>query len=188
MVLEILLIISAVLIFICLITLGWGISTYNSFATLKQDIATQFSNIRTEYQRRIDLILNLVESVKSFKKHERETLTAVINARTKGFSGNVKTDMKKMNGLEGLFSKLLAISEAYPQLKAGEQHNKLIDELRITEDRINIARTDYNSVVRSFNVLIKTFPTNLIAGMFKFTLEDYFKGKEGIEEAPIIKL
>lgn len=188
MILEIILICSAIFIFLCLISVGWSISRYNEFATLRQDINTQFSNIKTEYQRRIDLILNLVEAVKSFKKHEREVLTSVIQARSQGFTGNVKADMKKMKGLDGLFSKLLAIAEQYPKLLAGEQHNKLMDELRITEDRINIARTDYNGIVNTYNVMIKTFPTNLIAGMFRFKIEEYFEGEQGIEKAPRINL
>ncbi len=185
---EFLIISLAVLVFVFLMMLGWSISSYNGFISLRQDIKTQFSNIKTEYQRRIDLIVNLVSTVKSFKKHEKETLLGVVKARSQGFTGNVKTDMKKMKGLDGLFSKLLAISERYPELKAGEQHNKLMDELRVTEDRINIARTDYNGVIRSYNIMIKSFPTNIIAGMFSFKIDEYFKGQDGIEKAPIIEL
>ena len=105
--------------FLCLVSLGWSISTYNTFIALKQDISTQWSNITTEYQRRIDLYYNLVQSVKSFKKHERETLKEIVTARSAGFSGIKKQDMKKMKGLDGMFSKLLAIFEQYLLFRRG---------------------------------------------------------------------
>lgn len=186
--LEAILIIFGSLIFICLLSLAWGITNYNSFIALRQDINTQFSNIKAEYQRRMDLFINLVESVKSYKKHEKETLVKVIEARKNGFSGDSLKDMKKMKRLDGLFSKLLAVAENYPDLKANEQHNKLIDEVRITEDRINVARTDYNSIVRDYNVKVGQFPSNVIANMFRFKLEEFFKSEEGLEKAPKISL
>jgi len=188
MILEILLIVLAILIFTSLIIVGWSISTYNWFVSLRQDIQTQFSNIKAEYQRRVDLFYNLVNTVKSFKKHEKSTLKEVIQARTAGFSGVKATDIKKMKGMDKMFSKLMVLFEKYPDIKAGEQHNKLMDELRVTEDRINIARTDYNNVVRSYNVGVKSFPSNLIAGRFKFALETFFKNEEGTDNAPKIDL
>lgn len=184
----ILAIILAVILFLVLITVGGGINSYNGFVTLRQDIKTQFSNIVTEYQRRTDLFYNLVESVKSFKKHERTTLKEVVEARSLSFGNSKKEDMKNLKKLDGIFSRLLAVFEQYPNLKSDEQHNKLMDELRVTEDRINVSRTDYNSVVNSYNVKVKRFPSNIVAGMFNFELEEYFKGEEGIENAPKIKL
>ena len=188
MLIESLLIILALVIFVSLVMVGWTISTYNSFVALRQDTQTQFSNIKTEYQRRVDLFYNLVSTVKSFKKHEKSTMIDVVKARSEGFTGIKSQDMKKMGGFDAMFSKLLAVFERYPDLKSNEQHNKLMDEVRITEDRINVARTDYNSVVRSYNVMIKSFPSNLIAGMFNFVLDIYFKNKEGTDEAPKIEL
>lgn len=174
--------------FIIWITIGGVVSSYNGFVTLRQDIKTQFSNIVTEYQRRTDLFYNLVQSVKSFKKHEKSTLKEVIEARSLSFGNSKKQDLKNMKNLDGLFSKLLAVFERYPELKSNEQHNKLMDEVRITEDRINVARTDYNSIVNTYNVKVKRFPSNIIAGMFNFDLEKYFKGQEGVENSPKIEL
>ncbi len=188
MITEILILAIGFLVFFSLVLTGWSITTYNHFVALRQDIKTQFSNIKTEYQRRVDMFYNLIQTVKSFKKHEKSTLKEVVQARSQGFTGNVKQDISKMKNLDGMFSKLLAIFEQYPNLKSNEQHNKLMDEIRITEDRINVARTDYNSVVRSYNVKVKTFASNLIAGMFKFVVEEYFKNKEGTDEAPKIDL
>lgn len=182
------LIILASVLFLILVTIGGVVSSYNGFVTLTQDIKTQFSNIITEYQRRTDLFFNLVQTVKSFKKHEKSTLKEVIEARNLNFGVSKKQDLKNMKNLDGLFSKLIAVFERYPELKANEQHNKLMEEVRITEDRVNVSRTDYNSIVNTYNVKVKRFPSNVIAGMFNFHLEEYFKGKEGIEEAPKINL
>lgn len=184
----ILTIVMSVILFLVLIFVGGSINCYNGFVTLKQDIKTQFSNIITEYQRRTDLFYNLVQSVKSFKTHEKSTLKEVIEARSMSFGNSKKQDLKNMKNLDGLFSKLLAVFERYPELKANQQHNKLMDEVRITEDRVNVSRTDYNSIVNSYNVKIKRFPSNIIAGMFNFELDEYFKGKEGIETSPKINL
>ena len=184
----ILAIVLSVILFLILVTVGGSIGCYNGFVTLRQDIKTQFSNIVTEYQRRTDLFYNLVVSVKSFKKHEKSTLKEVIEARSMSFGNSKKQDLKNMKNLDGMFSKLLAVFERYPELKANEQHNKLMDEVRITEDRVNVSRTDYNSVVNSYNVKVKRFPSNIIAGMFDFEIDEYFKGEEGIETSPQIKL
>lgn len=181
-------IILAVFLFLVLVSIGGVVSSYNGFVTLRQDIKTQFSNIITEYQRRVDMFYNLVQSVTSFKKHERETLKEVIEARNTSFGNSKAQDLKSMKRIDGLFSKIMAVVEQYPNLKSNEQHNKLMEEIRITEDRINISRTDYNNIVNSYNVKVKRFPSNIIAGMFNFDLEEYFKGKEGLEEAPKIDL
>jgi len=181
-------IILATFLFLIFVSIGGVVSSYNGFVTLTQDIRTQFSNIITEYQRRTDLFYNLVQSVKSFKTHEKSTLKEVIEARNMSFGQSKKQDIKNMAKLDGLFSKLLAVVEQYPNLKADTQHNKLMDEIRITEDRVNISRTDYNNIVNTYNVKVKRFPSNIIAGMFNFDLEGYFKGQEGIEQSPKISL
>lgn len=179
MILEIVLIIVAVFIFFSLLSVGWSISTYNNFVGLKQDISTQWSNIKTEYQRRLDLFYNLTQSVKSYKTHEKSTFNEVIKMRSLGLSGpNKVSEMKKLKGLDNLFARLLAVAENYPILKAGEQHNKLMDEIRFTEDRVNVARTSYNDIVRSYNTQVKVFPSNLIAGIFKFKMEIYYEAEE----------
>lgn len=178
----------AVLGFVGLIAVGYTIGAYNTLTSNKEDISTQFSNIKTEYQRRLDLFVNLMESVKSFKKHEKGTLKEVIEARAKGITGTIPKQMQTMKGLEGLFSKLLAVFEQYPNLKSNEQHNKLMDEVRITEDRINVARTGFNTEVREYNILVKSFPSNIIAKMFKFKVSEFFKNDEGSDKPVRINL
>lgn len=178
----------AIVLFLILVSIGSFVSSYNTFVSLRQDIRTQFSNIVTEYQRRTDMFYNLVQTVKSFKKHENKTLTEVVAARNLNFGQSKKQDMKNMKQLDGLFSKLMAVVEAYPNLKSDEQHNKLMDEIRITEDRINVSRTDYNNIVNTYNTRVKSFPSNIVAGMFNFDLEAYFEGQAGVEKAPQIDL
>ena len=133
--------------------------------------------------------MNLVESVKGYAKFEKETLTQVIQARGGNF-GNVKADqLKKMDMLDQMFSKLSVVFERYPKLKANTQFNQLNSEIRETEDRINIARTDYNGIVRDYNVLITTFPPNLVANFFGFKKELFFTPKNAdIDNAPKISL
>ncbi len=188
MLLESLIIVGSIVIFFSLVIVGWSILTYNTFVALRQDMNTQWSNIKTEYQRRVDLFYNLIESVKSFKKHERGTLKEVVQARSSGFTGTKSSDVKKMQGLDALFGKLAVVFERYPDLKANEQHNKLMDELRVTEDRINVSRTGYNSIVRSYNIYVKRFPSNLIAGMFKYVVEKFYLNEPETDKAPKIDL
>jgi len=164
----------AVIGFLIMITLGYIIGTYNSLVSNREDIRTQFSNIKTEYQRRADLFYNLVQATKSYKIFEKSTLKEVVEARAKGITGTIPKQIKKMGQLDGLFSKLLALVEAYPNLKSNEQHNKLMDEVRITEDRVNVARTGYNDEVREYNIIIQSFPSSIIANMFRFKKNDFF--------------
>jgi LemA protein len=184
------LIILAVLILMTLSGLGWGIGRFNMFRIAQQDIKTQWSNIKTEYQRRADMFMNLVEATKSYKLFEKETLIGVTQARqgTKLIGSNTKAEMKKLNGLDAMFQKLMVVFERYPKLKSNEQHNALMKEVRITEDRINIARTDYNRIVNDYNVLATTFPANIIAGIFRFETADYFENDESSNKAPKIDL
>ena len=102
----------------------------------------------------------------------------VVEARAKGITGTIPAQIKKMGQLDGLFSKLLALVEAYPNLKSNEQHNKLMEEVRITEDRVNVARTGYNDEVREYNIIIQSFPSSIIANMFRFRKNDFFINEE----------
>jgi LemA protein len=168
---------------------GWVIGIYNMFQIGRQDIANQFSNIKTEYQRRADLFMNLVESVKAYAKFEKSTLTQVIQARGGNFGALKADQLKKMDMLDQMFSKLSVVFERYPKLKADTQFNQLNSEIRETEDRINIARTDYNGIVRDYNVLITTFPPNLVANFFGFRKELFFTPKDPkIDDAPKISM
>lgn len=173
------LIILAIVAFFVIVSVGWVVNGYNYLQARLQDIKTQFSNIKTEYQRRADLFYNLVQAVKSHKKFEKETLIEVTRAR-KGDFGKTKEQqmqtMKKMDSIfANLFKNLNVVVEAYPALRSAEQHNKLMEEVRITEDRINVARTDYNDVVREYNVYVVTFPSRILAKKFKFKEEKFFE-------------
>lgn len=147
--------------------IGYGISVYNSLVFLKQSINTQWSNIKTEYQRRLDLILSIAKSVKGYAKFEKTTLTAVTAMRSA--LGKVKDggkkDIAKLSKIDNVMSKINIAFEAYPELRAVEQYNKLTQEIRVAEDRVNVARTSYNRILRDYNVLCLSFPSNLFAKM-----------------------
>lgn len=188
MALGIVLVVGATIVASALGAVGWVIGSYNTFRIGQQDIKTQWSNIRTEYQRRADLFYNLVQSVKSYKKFEKETLVEVIAARNGNFGQTQPAQATKMRQLDGIFSKLMLLVEQYPKLQANEQHNKLMEEIRITEDRINVARTDYNEIVGDYNKLVVTFPKNIIANSFNFAQEMFFENAPETNDAPKIKL
>ncbi len=183
-----LVIVLGIILFVLLATIGWVIGSYNTFVHAFQDVMNQWSNIKTEYQRRADLFLNLVESTKSYKKFEKETMTAITQARGGNFGKTQAMQAKKLNALDGIFQKLMLVVEAYPNLKANEQHNTLMNEIRLTEDRINVARTDYNELVNDYNTLVLEFPKNILAHVFGFRAEAYFENEEEATKAPRIKL
>lgn len=190
MIIEIILILIASLIGLCFILTGWGISKYNFFQSSRQDIENQWSNIKTEYQRRFDLFLNLAESVKSYKNHEKQTLVELTKARSMvNFAGNnIKQQVKNMGMLEGFFSKLMVANERYPELKADKTHLKLMDEIKISEERINIARTCFNDLVNEYNTEVKVFPSSIIANMNGFKVWEYYINEQISNSAPKIKL
>lgn len=173
---------------IILLSLGWGIGAYNTFRIAQQDIKTQWSNILTEYQRRSDLFFNLVEATKSHKKFEQQTLVQVAQARGGNFGSTKTNQISKLNGLDKMFAGMKIVFERYPKLLSYKQHDKLMEEVRITEDRINVARTDYNEIVGDYNKIIMIFPKSFIAHMFSFTVEEFFKNEEGTSSAPKINL
>lgn len=188
MIAEILIVAGGLLATSSVLTLGWGIGKYNTFRVGQQDIKTQWSNILTEYQRRADLFFNLVETTNSHKKFEKETLIGVAQARSGNFGSTKAEQMNKLKGLNGLFNRLMLVFEQYPNLKSYKQHNKLIDEIRITEDRINVARTDYNEIVGDYNKVVTMFPSNVIASIFKFEAANFFENEPETNKAPKIKL
>lgn len=179
------LIILSILGFLFLVLIGWVIGGYNVFVAGRQNIKTQWSNIKTEYQRRADLLYNLVEAVKSHKKFEKETLIEVVKARKGNFGNSKQSEVKSMKKMDNAFSKLFSglniVFERYPELKSSEQHNKLMEEIRVTEDRVQIARTDYNDIIRRYNLSVKLFPSSILANTFKFVVEEYFKNDEESE-------
>lgn len=167
---------------------GWAVGTYNGFQIFKQNIATQFSNILAEYQRRADLFYNLAESVKSYKIFEKGTFVELAAARAGKFGDTKPEQLKKLKGLDGFFGRLMAVMENYPQLRASELYAELNEELKTTENRINIARTEYNDIVREYNTLIKVFPSNILAGWFAMVPEHFFEAEVGAMKAPRLSL
>lgn len=174
-----------------------GCSKYNSMVTLQNEVETAWSNVETQYQRRADLIPNLVETVKGYAAHESNTLQAVTEARAKAGSINLTVDdldeetlqkfNQAQNQLSGAMKSLLAVSEAYPDLKANENFMKFQDEYAGTENRIQTARHDYNEVAKKYNTQIALFPNNIFAGFFGFKKKPYFSAAEGAETAPSVK-
>lgn len=186
----ILIVVGVIVLFFC----GTGCSKYNSMAKENEAVKTAWSNVETQYQRRMDLIANLQETVKGYAAHESETLEKVTEARAKAGSINISVDdlneenLKKFteaqNQLAGAMKSLLAVSESYPDLKANENFLKFQDELAGTENRIQTARTDFNKVAQNYNSMIVTFPNNIFASFFGFKERPYFSSAEGAEVAP----
>ncbi len=167
------------LVFLAVIAL-WMVGTYNQLVMLRQSVRESWSAIETELRRRYDLIPNLVETVKGYAGHEKDTLEAVIKARNSAaaVSGAPEAQALANNALTGALTKLMALSEAYPQLKANENFNQLQNALNDTETRISQARRFYNANVRDMNTAVETFPSVLIAGPMGFKPQTYF----GIED------
>lgn len=161
---------------IVLMGVGWAVGGYNTMIIAQQDLRTMWSNVKTEYQRRADLFINLSTAAKAYLKHEKDTLTQVIAARS-GLTPNLtkQAELMKLKGLEGLFSKLAVVVEKYPELKGDKQTLTLMAEIKETENRVNIARTDYNALVRDYNILIKIFPKSFLANMLGFKEELLFE-------------
>lgn len=188
MLVEMMFLVGGVVAFLLLLSTGWLIGIYNTFVTARQDLREQWSNIKTEYQRRADLILNLVETSKGSMKFERDTLTEVTRARGGYFGDSKKDEMKNLGKLNTLFANLMGRLEAYPKLASIGTLHVVLEELKTTENRINIARTDYNETVRDYHVLIHSFPAFFVAKPFGFLDEEYFEDQEGASVAPKINM
>lgn len=190
MILTIILVATLALIaFIIFVVGGWMIGTYNLFVNGKQNIKTQWSNILAEYQRRADLFYNLAQAVKSYAKFEHNTLMHVTQARGGNFGKTKADQLKKMEQLDDAFSsmmsRLLVVFERYPKLEAIQQYHDYTKEVRITEDRINIARTDYNGVVKEYNNNVLTFPNKILAQWWKFAEEKFFLTERVLTEKDV---
>ncbi|RKZ04687.1 MAG: LemA family protein [Candidatus Hydrothermota bacterium] len=164
------------------------ISLYNRLVSLREGVDEKWAQVETQLQRRLDLIPNLVETVKGYAAHEKEVFENIAAARAKLSGARTREEIIEGNReLEGALARLLAIVENYPQLRANETFNRLMDELAGTENRIAVARMRYNETVREYNMTIKKFPTNIIANMFGFREQPYFEAQKGAEEAPKVK-
>jgi LemA protein len=178
-----------IVIAVVVVTVLYGISTYNSLVGKNEGIDGQWAQVETQYQRRLDLIPNLVESVKGAMKQEQAVFTALAEARTRYAGAKTVDEKAQAAGLvESAFGRLLAVMENYPQLKSVETVQTLMAQLEGTENRVSVERGRFNDAVRSFNVTVKRFPSNIIASMAGFAERVYFEAAEGAEEAPKVEL
>ena len=176
---------------------GWAASAYNTMVGEQEKATTALANVQSTYQRRADLIPNLVETVKGYAAHEKQTLEDVVAARSKATSINLdpsamtpeklKEFQQAQGELGAALGRLIAIQENYPDLKANENFRDLQVQLEGTENRINEARNTYNAAVQQYNVVIRSFPKNLLAGMFGFDKMTKFEAEAGAEKAPQVK-
>lgn len=178
-------IIIAVLVVLVVI---WYFSTYNNLVSLRNKKDNEWSQIDVQLKRRSDLIPNLVETVKGYAKHESETLEEVIKARNTYVSATTPEEAMKASGeITQALSKLFALSESYPDLKANQNFISLQNDLKETEDKLSYARSFYNDTVLNYNNLREQFPSNIVAGIFKFEKIDFFKTDEKSKETPQVK-
>lgn len=160
---------------------------YNKLVTGEETVDAAWAQVENQLQRRFDLVPNLVNTVKGYASHEEEIFTQIADARTQyGNANTVEETADANNELSSALARLLVVVENYPNLKADVQFTRLMDELAGTENRLTVARKDYNDTVQQFNNDVRRFPGNLIAGMFSFEQKDYFEIKEGVEEAPAV--
>ncbi len=176
------------LIILILVGTVWG--SYNSLVSKNQGVDKSWADVETQYQRRIDLIPNLVNVVESYAKFEQETLTQITEIRSQWQTSQTpEKQVQTANQFESALSKLLLITENYPDLKASTQFKALQDSLAETENMVAVARTRYNDAVRSYNTAVLSFPSNVIAGWFNFAERTYFKAiTPGAEQAPKVNL
>ena len=172
----------------------WGVKVYNGMVTMGESVTSQWGNVETQYQRRLDLIPNFVNTVKGAANFEQQTLKQVIEARAKATS--VTIDPKNLNEqsmaqfqqaqgqVSSALARLMVVVEQYPELKATQNFRDLQVELEGTENRISVERRKFNELALAYNTYIKKFPQNFIAGMFSFQVKPYFKSVEGAENAP----
>lgn len=173
---------------------GCGCNGYNKMVNLDEDVKKSWSNVQSDYQRRADLIPNLVSTVKGAANFETTTLTQVIEARAKATSVNVNAEnltpekvqqfQQAQGQLSGALSRLLVVAEQYPQLQATQSFRDLQVQLEGTENRIKVSRNDFNTTVQNYNSTVRRFPNNIFAGMFGFSVKQGFTADAGSEKAP----
>ena len=186
-----------VLVIIAVVAI-WGITGYNGLVKADEALNTAWSNVENQYQRRADLIPNLVNTVKGYAEHEKETLDAVVAARTRATQVTVDAEnltpeklqeyQKIQNEVGAALGRLLAVAEAYPDLKANTNFLELQAQLEGTENRISVERRNFNEAAKSYNTSIRTFPRSILAGMFGFEKRPYFEAQQGVETVPVAQL
>ena len=185
-------------IIVVIVVIGaWAASAYNSMVSVQEGATTALANVQSTYQRRADLIPNLVETVKGYAAHEKQTLEDVVAARSKATQitldpenmtpEKLKEFQQAQGELGSALGRLIAIQENYPDLKANENFRDLQVQLEGTENRINEARNKFNGVVQQYNIVIRKFPKNILAGIFGFNTMEKFEAEAGAEKAPQVK-
>jgi LemA protein len=192
------LVIGLAILGLLLLLVMWGVGVYNRMVGLDESVRSAWSQVENQYQRRADLIPNLVETVKGYAAQEKSVFTEVAEARARVGQITVTKEVledpdafakfqQAQDGLSSALSRLLAVAENYPELKSNENFMALQNQLEGTENRITVARKGYNDVVQSFNTTVRTFPGSLIAGLTGFRQKAYFTAKEGSDVAPSVK-
>lgn len=176
---------------------SWVKGTYNTMVTQDEGVKTAWSQVENQYQRRMDLIPNLVNTVKGYATHEKETLEGVVSARAEATKTTIdpsnlnEESMKKFQAAQGelssALSRLMLVIERYPDLKANQNFSDLQAQLEGTENRISVERKRFNETAQSYNTYIRSFPTNILAGMFGFQPKAYFSAESGAEKAPKVE-
>ena len=170
---------------IVLIVVVWFIGTYNSLVSTDQSVNEKWSQVENQYQRRADLIPNLVETVKGYAAHESKVFIDVTEARSQWASAKTPDEKMKAAGeMDSALSRLMVVVESYPQLKASENFVALQAQLEGTENRVTVARMDYNTAVKEYNVKIKIIPTSIVAGIYGYNDKPFFEAEKGAEKAP----
>jgi LemA protein len=186
--LKTLLIVLGILVLIVLISYSYLRATYNTLVTMDEGVKGAWAQVENQLQRRYDLIPNLVETVKGYATHEKEVFIGVTEARSKvGSAGSIPDKIEANNQLSAALSRLLVVVERYPELKANTNFIRLQDELAGTENRIAVERRRFNEAVKAYNIKIRRFPTNIIAGMFGFKKATFFEVPKERQEAPKVK-
>ena len=175
----------------------WAIGGYNGMVKMDEQVQNSWANVETQYQRRADLIPNLVSTVKGYAKHEQQTLEDVVKARSEATQLKVDAEnltpeklaafQKAQSGVSSALGRLLAVAENYPDLKANQNFLELQSQLEGTENRITVARKDFNDTAKSYNQAIRQFPKNILAGLFGFEKKSYFEAEAGSEKAPKVE-
>ena len=176
-----------IIIVVVIVLILWLIALYNGLIKLKNRVEEAWSDIDVQLKRRYDLIPNLIETVKGYAKHEKETLEDVIKARNSAMNAQGAAKAEAENTLSETLKSIFALSENYPDLKANQNFLQLQDELSDTENKIQASRRFYNTNVRDFNTKIQVFPNNIIAGKLKFNSKDFFEAKESEKENVKVK-
>lgn len=181
---------------VAVLVLLWGVSKYNGLVSSQEQVNTAWAQVENNYQRRADLIPNLVNVVKGYASHERETLEGVIQARSRATSTTIDANnmdeaalarfQQSQDALSSALSRLMVVVEKYPELKANEQFQTLMAQLEGTENRIATARRDFNEIAKTYNLEVRSFPNSLIAGITGFRPRPYFTAQAGSDVAPVV--